>query len=187
MPDNWLVVDVLLVVDDDITVDDLFVMDVDGSNVRQVTQTPDSENLAAWTPDGNGLVFSINGPEGISLRLLDLKTGNVKTFFTVHYDLASFALSPDGSQMAFTDLIYGNKMGLYVSALDGSNRRLLANASPLDVSPPVWSPDGHWLAVSVWREDSVEHTTPILTLLQVDTCEVIPLPDLQGNITSWGP
>jgi hypothetical protein len=68
------------------------------------------------------------------------------------------ALSPDGSQIAFTVGESGenvsdlNNHRLYMSNIDGSNLRLVAT-TPDDpegiprVSAPTWSPDGRWLFV----------------------------------------
>jgi len=36
---------------------DLYVMDADGSNVRQLTSTPEADQGPAWSPDGTQVAF----------------------------------------------------------------------------------------------------------------------------------
>lgn len=168
---------------------DLFTVDVDGSNRRQITNTPESEMLVAWTADGTGLVYSVEGPNGNALRSIDLKSGATQTLFAPDRHIFSYVLSPDGKRLASNERRPGDDDDqLYVSNLDGSGRRLLVDVKPSTVSAPAWSPDGAWLAITITPPDSpTEKTIPVIALFQVDTCQVIPLPTLQGNITAWGP
>jgi Tol biopolymer transport system component len=168
---------------------DLFVMDADGSNIRRVTHTPEDENLVGWLPDGSGLAFQQDGPGGSALWSLDLQTGARKKLFGPYRTIFSYTLSPDGRRVATNERLFGdNDDELYVYNLDGSGRRLVANLMPLMLSGPVWSPDSHWLAVTVTPPDQPgQINIPIIALLGLDTCQVIPLPGLQGNISAWGP
>jgi Tol biopolymer transport system component len=80
-----------------------------------------------------------------------------------------------------------DKHGVFVSNLDGSNRKLLADGDPYIVTVPAWSPDGKWIIASVHDPDTNKHPNPMLALIQVDTCQIIPLPNLGGYVTSWLP
>jgi hypothetical protein len=68
--------------------------------------------------------------------------------------------------------------------LDGSNQRLIADANPVVVTRPYWSPDGQWLIMSV-TDTSVDENHQMLTLVQPDTCQIIPLISLKGFVSSW--
>ena len=53
------------------------------------------------------------------------------------------ALSPDGSQVAFTR--WDEPRGLWLINSDGSNERQIFKASE-QIMAPKWSPDGKWIA-----------------------------------------
>ncbi len=93
-------------------------------------------------------------PAGLSGKMT-IQTQWGGTFYL--YDLASGtlapvtggldpALSPDGSQIAFTR-IGGNAGGLYLINSDGSNERQIFKASE-QIMAPKWSPDGKWVVFS---------------------------------------
>ena len=74
--------------------------------------------------------------------------------------------------------------GIFISRLDGSDRRLLVQLDTWSVAKPRWRPDGHWLAFSVMDTDLF--TTPITPgLVNIETCQVIPLKRLDGEIEGW--
>jgi Tol biopolymer transport system component len=97
----------------------------------------------------------------------------------------SVAVSPNGKRLAFVEKLAPERFGMFVSNLDGSNRKLLSNGDPYAVTVPVWSPDGNWIIASLL--DPFQERGPVLTLIQVDTCQIIPLPDLSGYVSSWLP
>jgi len=76
---------------------------------------------------------------------------------------------------------------LFVSDPDGFNRKLLADGDPYIVTFPAWGPDGQWILASVHDPNPNKQPNPILTLIEVDTCQIIPLPYLTGYATSWLP
>jgi Tol biopolymer transport system component len=53
-------------------------------------------------------------------------------------------LSPDGTRIAFSQVVNGGRNAIFVSALDGSNAVQLSNG--VWDQTPVWSPDGKWIA-----------------------------------------
>lgn len=60
---------------------ELFVMDIDGKNVRQVTHTPFSENQAEWSADGSKIRFM--SAESGSMQLWEMSTdGSNRTRLT---------------------------------------------------------------------------------------------------------
>jgi Tol biopolymer transport system component len=97
------------------------------------------------------------------------------------------AVSRNGNRLAFEEMLPLDKYGLFVSDLDGSNRKLLADGDPYIVTIPSWSPDGNWVIASVHDPDTNKHPNTALTLIQVDTCQIVPLPNLTGYATSWLP
>jgi hypothetical protein len=49
-------------------------------------------------------------------------------------------------------------------------------------SPATWSPDGKWLLVNAL---GVVANTVANYLIQPDSCQLLRLPDLNGQVTTW--
>lgn len=162
----------------------IVVVNTDGSDPRQITSGSDQNYALAWLPDGNRIVVGKTNQEGGFLQLIDVRTGSVEPLSNV---TADGAVSPDLKRIAFREMLPLDKFGLFVSNLDGSDRRLLADGDPYIATVPFWSPDGKWVIVSVHDLDTNKQPNPMLALIQVDTCQIIPLPDLGGYVYSWLP
>jgi uncharacterized protein YraI len=98
-------------------------------------------------------VAKSTGPTGLSGKLV-IQTVAGGTFYL--YDLASGslrpltggfdpAISPDGTQIAFTRL--GAQNGVYLINVDGSNERKIFGERE-GLRSPKWSPDGKWIVFS---------------------------------------
>jgi hypothetical protein len=164
----------------------IYVMNTDGSALRQVTRGLEYELLAGWSPDGTVLYYAVPSESGQVLEAIELATGEVDDLFTVGpKDVPS--ISPDGGWGAYADRVFGEMgYGLFVSPLDGSSRRLLAQLEHWTIAGHLWSPDGNWLLTSVYDADQM-FAVPMPALIQVNTCQVIPLPWLTGYVQGWAP
>ena len=131
---------------------DIYVVNVDGSGLVQLTRDSGLNSSAAWSPDGKQIAFTSNrdskskiwvmNPDGSNQRLFP----NPENTGTGVYG-AQPAWSPDGSKILFTrsrTCRAGIAAAIYVMNADGSNSRVLTN-DPNDCggySSPRWSPDG---------------------------------------------
>ena len=119
------------------------------------------------------------------VKSINLTTGVVTDHFETNYVHSSIAVSPDGKKAAFEEMLPGDHYGIYTANLDGSNKRLIVDGAPIVVTVPHWSPDGKWLIVSV-HDENLE-ITPMLALIEVDTCQIIPLKTIAGYVGTWNP
>jgi TolB protein len=115
----------------------LYAADIDGENVRRLTELRGS--AVAYMPSwiGDRIVFGLHDaraeiasvkPDGAELRILG--PGHDP------------ALSPDGKRIAFTGEAPGG-VTVFVMAADGSGRRqVVKEANPWGAVFPDWSPDG---------------------------------------------
>lgn len=163
---------------------ELMIMNADGSNQRKLIDNNGSNTAQSWMPDGRSLVFTTRQAEGVLVQSVNIETGKVEVFTRVNYQNAGIAVSPDGKHIAYETMLPGEKYGIYVSNLDGSDARLIANADPIVVTVPQWSPDGKWLIMSV-QDSTLSEFMPTLALVKMENCEIVPLTTLQGYVTSW--
>jgi TolB protein len=116
---------------------DVYVVNADGSNQRNLTHTREAEEYAAaYAPDGRTIAFAAY--DGSSTRTFVINAdGSGKRALTPDITETSVSWSPDGRKIAFFDA------GISVVNTDGSGlRRLARNVAFFDQS---WSPDGHKL------------------------------------------
>ena len=165
----------------------IFVMDANGLNQTALTELTINPELRGWTPDGRNLVIVAAQAAESQVVLLDTVTKQIKPLFLTlgsTWDVTA-SLSPDGQWLAYAEKVSGRiGTGIYVSHLDGSGKRLLVQLDYWPATLPVWSPDGKWLAFSANNNDLPDGSSTS-GLINVDTCQVVPLPALQGEIRGW--
>ena len=159
-------------------------MEADGKNPRALTDTTEILSLDGWSGDGQSLLIQT----GTRIELLDVSHGSRTLLIeTKHnpYGDPSAALSQDGQWLTYLDKVPGKiTPGLFLSRLDGTDKRLLIQLEYWPVFSPVFSPDGQWLAVSMLNADLPD--TPVTpALVNLETCQVVPLPGLDGEIKGW--
>jgi Tol biopolymer transport system component len=166
----------------------IYVIHPDGSGLKQVTGYTGVPSVVGFLPDNRRLVVTVLGAGGSQVRAVDIHTGQVQDLFTIDSAKGGFALlSPEGTHLAFAEMTFGmTSYGIYVAALDGSDKRLVAgmDLNGIGISVNAWSPDGKWLALTVMQFSGGQETeTPVL--LNLETCQAYPLPGLSGRVASW--
>jgi Tol biopolymer transport system component len=165
----------------------IMIANVDGSNFRQITTGDGASRATAWMPDGVHLIYTVEHLASASVNMINVDTGETQALFETSFPYSSVKVSPDGSRLAFEDMLPGEKYGVFVSNLDGSNRTLIADGDPVIAVAPYWSPNGKWIIVSISTDLPANAPLPMLALIQVDTCKMIPLTSLGGYVSSWLP
>jgi dipeptidyl aminopeptidase/acylaminoacyl peptidase len=146
----------------------LFVVDIAGRQIRQLTQGNYDEHSVDWSPDGKQLLFASNrDPNQDEFFHYDLFTLQLADS-TIHRLTASEACeyspvwSPDGKSIAYL----GTRRGLtdrettmedthaWVMNADGSNRREIGAAIDNRHGAPHWAPDGSAVYFTVMERGS---------------------------------
>lgn len=159
-------------------------MSFDGSNQTELYSDTEANYAQAWLPDSKNLLYTVRNADGSSLNQINVENGQFSNLTSINYQNAGVVVSPDGEQIAYEAMMPGEQYRIYIINLDGSNARLIANADPLVVTNPIWSPDGNWLAMTV-HDISLEDAPPKVALVNPETCQIISLTSLHGYVTSW--
>lgn len=159
---------------------DLFITNLDGSEIRPLTNGGVQEWTVGWLPDGKHLLYTVPGRVNeFTTYKLDVQGGTAEVFSNTNL----ISVAPDGRFILTSESTFGDGWQVYVSETDGSNRWLL-NDSSLWILTPIWSPDGQWLLAGVSDTGPAE---TIGALINLNSCQVIPLPHLKGSFLSWMP
>jgi TolB protein len=132
---------------------DIWIMNADGSNMVNLTNTPDNiEAFPSFSPDGNKIVYTFGSPAGIEIYTSNADGSNRKPLTTRGYDLLP-VWSPDGTRIAFTSLRGAqirNGYQIWVVNADGTGLKSVTS-NPFINEYPVWSPDSKQLAYSQYN------------------------------------
>ncbi len=161
----------------------MYVVNADGSGLQRVN-TVSGQVLApvGWLPDNQTVVYSMLSGDGFDLKTHNLQSGDTNDLFTIHNKAGYGAISPDGQWIVFADREFGEtNWGIYISHLDGSERKLVAEPEVPTAFMSVWSPDRQWLIVNTW--DVNDKNIPVL--VNPFTCEAFALNQVNGVVEGW--
>jgi TolB protein len=123
---------------------ELYVMDIDGANIKRLTSDKTISASPAWSKDGTQLAYTSykSGYPDVYLIHLAEKSRNRVAFFPGINSGASF--SPDGQNIALTLSKDGNPE-IYTLPTSGGTPARLTRTRGSETSP-TWSPDGSRIA-----------------------------------------
>ncbi|MCB0323851.1 MAG: PD40 domain-containing protein [Bdellovibrionales bacterium] len=123
---------------------ELFSMELDGSNIRQLTQDRGLALSPAWSPSGDRLVYTSYRTRSPELYLLTPRGGEPKRVTKRPGLELGAEFMPDGASLISASSLSGvTKIALF--DLQGRLIRRLTEGSSIDVSPSL-SPDGSKVA-----------------------------------------
>jgi TolB protein len=125
---------------------DIYVMDPDGTAMRQLTQGLDA-STPTWSPDGSQIAFVRNQGQELVVMRADGSNQQVIARHRGYYQWPAW--SPDGQTIAYQSTPIGDKeqTAIFTIRLDGTEERQLTDGSASE-GFPAWSPDGSQIAYS---------------------------------------
>ena len=124
----------------------VYLMDLSGGEVEQITSELQGACQPAWSPDGMRLAYisPCDGRkeryDGASIFIFDFGTGRTELISFLAAGDYDPAWSPDGGKLAFTSLQNGKPQIFLFDFATGETRQLMDRATINRM--PVWSPDG---------------------------------------------
>ncbi len=133
---------------------DLFLIDSDGSNLRQLTADPARDEQPRWSPDGQSLVFVSNRDGRWHIYLYEFAVDTIRQLTMGTYPCTEPDWSPDGSQIVFRRDSAG--LGDIFSLNLDTNEMMRLTYHPAADITPAWSPDGNRIAFVSHRDGNGE-------------------------------
>jgi TolB protein len=133
---------------------EIYVMDVDGSNTRQLTDGEGGAEQPRWSPDGTRVAFVRYDPATFRYRILVMNADGSNVHALITDSTASDVgpeWSPDGTKILFLSLRPPRAIStMYVMNAAGTNAQMLGGdgACTGPVYEARWSPDGERIAYS---------------------------------------
>lgn len=155
---------------------DIYVVNSDGTNRVQLTQTADSESHPAWSPDGTRLTFSRNsqatgtGSSSENYRshiyVMNADGSGAVKIADVGNDSAP-SWSPDGTHIAFSSFANdGSSSRIYTVQPDGTQ---LTAITPGGFSTaPSWSPNSQLLTFSSYDGNTGYYQVALLSASDIN-------------------
>ena len=134
--------------DRDGIVTSIYAINVDGSNLRRVTNSPPaSDAKPTWSPDGTQIAFWTNeAAVGLHIAIINADGSGGRTDFRPGYAFGlNPAWSPDGTRIAYEGLDGVNPQQIYVLDPGTGLTTRLTNNTFIDLKP-AWSPDSAMIA-----------------------------------------
>jgi hypothetical protein len=122
---------------------DLYIVDIDGSGLTQLTNEPDVDAYADWSPDGSRIAFHSNRGGTWQVWAMNADGSDPVQVSESGGETPSF--SPDGRLAWSADGDGDGVYSLYVANADGSEATELIPPNEYGYLP-AWSPDGSRIA-----------------------------------------
>ncbi len=162
---------------------DIYLMNADGTEVRQLTNHDARDAWPTWSPDGKRIAFMSERRGSWKVFVMEVDTGEDSVqLLTPNGINWEPAWSPDGTRIAFGSRRDGNSE-LYVMNADGTEQRRLTNHNWVD-GYPCWSPDSTQIAFVSDRDGDYE-----VYVINADGTNLRQLTDNDADewVPAWSP
>ncbi|HSE37497.1 MAG TPA: S41 family peptidase [Blastocatellia bacterium] len=124
---------------------EIFTAPTDEGDMRQITDSPARDKDPVYSPDGKWVAFisDRSGREEIYIISVD-GSGEPQRITNLDTLKFSMAWSPNSKEIAFT----GSDSKLRKYSVESKQTTELSSSKYGNIGPPVWSPDGKWIAYS---------------------------------------
>jgi TolB protein len=128
---------------------EIWLMDWDGANQRQITRHGALSILPSWSPDNERMVYTSFARGTSDMYIINRRGGGRVRINSGLALNTSATFSPISNDIAFVGSVRGNP-DIYLIKDDGSNLRRLTTTTSIE-STPEWSPTGRQIAFTSGR------------------------------------
>jgi dipeptidyl aminopeptidase/acylaminoacyl peptidase len=131
---------------------DVYIANADGTDPKNVTNNPASDNHPRWSPDGKWLLFVSSRSDGDQIWLLPAAGGDAVQLTDISTGAGDPVWSPDGKQIAFSSDVYPE-----CGAVDSCNRAIdnSTEKGPMHAHITDHLLYRHW---TFWKDQKNTHT-----------------------------
>jgi Tol biopolymer transport system component len=134
---------------------ELYVMDPDGTNLKNISLHTSKDLPVVWSPDGRKIAFQSNRTGAGDIYVMNSDGSGLTRLTTSTYADQAPSWSPDSQRIAFTSKRDGN-FDVFVMNADGTNQvNITRTASP--EYDPMWSPTENKIAFRSLRDGVTKH------------------------------
>ncbi len=132
---------------------DIYTMKLDGTDVTNLTASPETESSPIVSPDGSKILFKTDRDGNDEIYVMDSDGSNV-TNLTNHPDRdIDPAWSHDGAKIVFQRNSPPNEDDIFIMNSDGSGQTQLTTDTGIDASP-IFGPDGSQILFLTSRDST---------------------------------
>jgi len=142
---------------------DIYTLNLDGANLRSLTNNTVADTTPAWSPDGTKILFTQAQGTKDQLFQMDADGSNLQQILVSDFNDRAPIWSPNDTRIAFTRLGDINSTGelrsdIYVMNSDGTSVSRLTMSTEktgqsLDAARlPTWSADGRYILFTWYRQ-----------------------------------
>lgn len=118
---------------------DIWIVNVDGTELTRVTNDPDQDYFPSWTPDGR-IVFMTErvGADRVwnDVRVINVDGSQGTTLFTEVAHGGPFYWSPEGNRIALHSQLTGDDFNIFVATIGEAPGEQAQPAAPVEEAPP---------------------------------------------------
>jgi serine/threonine protein kinase len=164
---------------------DIFVVSANGTNLRNLTASPDiDERYPTWSPDGAQIAFHSNADSDFDIYTIDVASGQQRALtFNTAQDLGP-DWSPSGRYIAYHTDQWSSTYQIAVVDVNSLEVHQLTRAEDDINSFPTWSPNGNEIAYNTIRDNAVN-----IIIMQADGTGVRALTSSaeRESFPDWSP
>lgn len=167
----------------DDTLFDVHMMNIDGSNIQNISHIEGQDQLPTWTPDSNQVVFSVD-----AILYRQSAIPNPPDRQVIRDNHGEGFLSPFFVSKSFK-LVFRGPRGIYTMNIDGTSIGQIPTEIPegYRLVMPCWSPDEQkiaYLLIGNWLDG--RYTSLKVMVMDADGSNVKCLADLETSSLGWG-
>lgn len=168
---------------------ELFVINADGTGLRQLTHNNRPDYDPTWSPDGKQVAFVRDrGLKGESVMIISASGGPAKPFFRNCSGAYDPQWSPDGEWIAFEMDVGEDGSDVDAHSVSGHDVKWIAWAESNSTNGnPAWSPDGTQIAYVESYEFGEIYITPFDHNSGGNDQLVATTESVWGNELDWSP